>query len=110
HEGRCYLSFDQLYPGKGFTFTAKSNSSGEIVAIMGEETTWQEDLYLKVYCPIVRSEIRIIKNGVLLYRCRGPKLDYRVAEPGVYRAEVYYRPVCGKPRPWIYANPIYIRS
>ncbi len=109
-EGRCYVSYDRLFPGKGFSFTASRGRSGAAGAIMGEETAWQEDLHLAVCCPIRQSEIRIIKNGRLACRCSGPELNYRVPAPGVYRAEVYYRPFRGKARPWIYANPIYIRS
>ncbi|HHW75075.1 MAG TPA: CehA/McbA family metallohydrolase [Firmicutes bacterium] len=108
-EGRCYLSFDQLHPGEGFSFTAAAGD-GPIRAIMGEELTMGEDLRLTVTSPTQRSEIRLIKNGRLLQRRSGTELICPVAEPGVYRAEVYYRPLLGKPRPWIYANPIYIRS
>jgi len=109
-EGRCYVSYDRLYPGKGFSFTAFCGKSGEAAAIMGEEISWREDLCLAVRSPARRSEIRLIKNGCLVCRGDGPELSCRVAAPGVYRAEVYYRPYAGKARPWIYANPIYIRS
>lgn len=108
-EGRCYLSFDQLHPGRDFSFTAFRESSGT-AAVMGEETPWQEDLYLAVRCPARRSKIRIIKNGQLAGRGNGPEMNYRVSEPGVYRAEAYYRPFWRKARPWIYANPIYVRG
>lgn len=108
-EGRCYLSFDQLHPGNGFTFLAGgSPEAGE--ALMGAEITWREGLYLAVHSPAGRSEIRIIKNGSLACRCSGQDLKYPVTAPGVYRAEVYYRPLLGKVRPWIYANPFYIRE
>lgn len=109
-EGRCYISFDQLHPGKGFSFTASRKRSEAAEAIMGEETAWQDGLHLAVRCPTRRSEIRIIRNGRLAGRCSGAELKYRVPAPGVYRAEVYFRPFRGRPRPWIYANPIYIRS
>jgi len=103
-EGRCYISFDQLHSGKGFSFTASAG------VMMGEETAWQEGIDLLVRCPTPRSEIRIIKNGNLLCCRSGPELKHRVAAPGVYRAEVHYIPSRGRPRPWIYANPIYIRD
>lgn len=109
-EGRCYISFDQLHSGKGFSFTASGGSSTPAVAMMGEEMTWQEGIDLLVRCPTPRSEIRIIKNGRLVYRQSGPELKYRVTASGVYRAEAYYIPCGRRPRPWIYANPIYIRD
>lgn len=109
-EGRCYLSFDQLHPGRGFSFAAIEGGSGGEAAIMGEEIDWQEGLHLAVRSPARRSEIRIVKNGHLACRHSGEELEYPVPAPGVYRAEVYYRPRLGKPRPWLYANPIYIRK
>lgn len=109
-EGRCYISYDQLYPGTGFSFTASGDGPGGAAVMMGEETTWREGLHLAVRCPMHRSEIRIIKNGSLVCLGKGPELNFPVSSPGVYRAEVYYRPFWGKPRPWIYANPIYIRG
>ncbi len=109
-EGRCYISYDQLHPGGGFSFTASCERPGTATAIMGEEIAWQKDLYLTVCSPAQRSEIRIIKNGKLACLCKGPELQYRVPSAGVYRAEAYYRPLCGGARPWIYTNPIYIRD
>lgn len=109
-EGRCYLSFDQLHPGEGFSFAAICGDSGENRAIMGEELNMGEGLHLAISSPARRSELRLIKDGRLLHRQSGPELHLPVTEPGVYRAEVYYRPLLGKPRPWIYANPIYIRG
>lgn len=106
-EGRCYISFDQLHPGKGFSFTASAGAA-PAAAIMGEEMAWQEGIDLLVRCPSSRSEIQIIKNGSLVCRRGGSELKYRVAAPGVYRAEVYYIPFRRRPRPWIYANPIYL--
>ncbi|NLA10951.1 MAG: CehA/McbA family metallohydrolase [Firmicutes bacterium] len=108
-EGRCFVSFDQLHPGTGFSFCAWQHRAGVAAAIMGEEIRWQEGLQLTVRSPSRRSEIRIIKDGALHCRDRGPEFHCPAPGPGVYRAEVYYRPFCGKARPWIYANPIYIR-
>ena len=108
--GHCFISFDQLHPGEGFSFSAFRGGSAAAAAIMGEEIGWQEGLNLKVRAPTGRSEIRIIKNGTLLCQHRGPELIFPVEGPGVYRAEVYYRPFWRKARPWIYANPIYLRS
>lgn len=109
-EGRCYVSYDRLYPGEGFSFAAFRGLREEAAAIMGEEMPWQEGLFLAVRSPARRSEIRIIKDGRLFCRGGGPELRCRANGPGVYRAEVYYRTLAGKARPWIYANPIYIRS
>lgn len=108
-KGNCYISFDQLHPGKDFSCTAYDDGSETAAAIMGEEITWQKGLILEVNCPVRRAEIRIIKNGALACTCIGPSYKYKVPAPGVYRVEVYYRPLWGKSRPWIYANPIYVR-
>ena len=86
----------------------------ELAQNLGWETSWAKDgepagtegqsLRLEAI------EIRIIKNGHLAHRHSGEALEYPVPAPGVYRAEVYYHPRLGKPRPWLYANPIYIRE
>lgn len=109
-EGRCYVSLDQLHPPAGFSFAAYRDGSAAPEALMGETLSWREGLYLAVRCPLRRSEIRIIGNGSLVSGHSGPELRYPLPGPGVYRAEVHYRPRLGKARPWIYANPIYVRA
>ena len=109
-EGRCYVSFDQLYPGRGFSFTVSSFSKRNPESCMGETVEFKEGLILRVASPSPRSLIRLLKDGRLIKQHKGAALSLKAASPGVYRAEVYYSPFFGRPRPWLYSNPIYLQS
>jgi hypothetical protein len=39
----------------------------------------------------------------------GESLDHPVTRAGVYRVELWL-PIGGERRPWLYSNPIYLRS
>jgi len=105
-EGRCYISFDSLHSGSGFSFYA---AAGDKIVQMGGEITARPGVCLHVKAPARRSQIRLIRNGRLFKVCDGSQAEFNVAEPGVYRAEVFFRPLLRRPRPWIYSNPIYLR-
>ena len=105
-EGRCYISFDQLYPGKGFWFCCRCAGSPEL--LMGEQLPYRRGLELRVKCPTSRSQIRIIHNGRIIGQADGAEMQFPPPSPGGYRVEVYYRPRFGRPRPWIISNPIYL--
>jgi hypothetical protein len=104
--GSCYISLDQLHCGQGFSYHA-AGSGKEI--LMGDETAFTAPLTVHVFSPAKRSLIRLLQNGKVVRNECGQNLRHRVTAPGVYRAEVYYHPRCGPPRPWIYSNPIYLR-
>jgi hypothetical protein len=107
-QGNCYISFDQLHSGQGFSFTATTASGKKYP--MGAELAVTAPLTFDVSAPARRSQIRLLKNGKVICTRRGRNLRLRVTAPGVYRAEVYYHPCFGAPRPWIYSNPIYLRD
>lgn len=103
--GSCYLSFDSLAAGRDFYFYAEQG--GERF-LMGSELAGREKISLHLQAPPDRSLLRLIKNGRIIEETRGRDLVHRPDGPGVYRAEVYFRPRLGRPRPWIYSNPLYI--
>ncbi|HHX86856.1 MAG TPA: PHP domain-containing protein [Firmicutes bacterium] len=105
-QGRCFLSFDLLSSGKGFYYSAVNGTGQQ--AVVGEEITFNEPTRLNIISPSRRSLIRVIAGGKLVCQSGGQNLSYQVPGPGIYRVEVYYRPRLGRPRPWIYSNPIYI--
>ncbi len=109
-EGRCYVSFDQIYPGEGFSFTAQRRQKPSENVLMGEALNFEEGLKLNVQAPSPRSLIRLIHNGRLLVQQKGGSLSYSPEAPGVYRVEVYYRSLWGRARPWLFSNPIYLQS
>jgi len=58
---------------------------------------------------------RVLRDGVEMGWILGPELEWRVPEPGVYRVEVYrYSARLGRTffrlRPWIFGNPVTLRS
>jgi len=103
--GRCYISFDSLYPGKEFYYYAEV---GKDKILMGGEIGFQKGIALHIKTPCKRSMVRLIHNGTLISETVGQELKFYPAKPGVYRAEVYFRSYFSRPRPWIYSNPIYI--
>ena len=105
-DGRCYISFDSLYPGKNFSFRA---SSGSKTVFMGEEIEYRQGISLDIKTPGRRPLIRLIHNGKLIHEKEGQELKYSPTSPGVYRVEICHRSLLGRPRPWIYSNPILIQ-
>ncbi len=106
-DGRCFISFDGLSPGREFSFYALS---GGRRTLMGGELAYRDDISLCVRSPLRRALMRIVGDGRVVAFTPGSELTWSPRGPGVYRAEVYYRPKFGAPRPWIYSNPIFITA
>jgi hypothetical protein len=103
--GSCYISYDGLSSGEGFTFSAVTDKG---IILMGEETDLAEARELSITAPGRKPLVRLICNGKLICEKTGNSLTMEPSSPGVYRVEVYHRPLFGAPRPWIYSNPIFI--
>jgi len=103
--GSCYTSFDSLNFGSGFSFQAISRYK---VYPMGGSAPLEKGLAFSVKSPPGRPHIRLIHNGNVVALKNAADLEYPVTESGLYRVELYHRPLIGQPRPWIYSNPIYI--
>ena len=107
-EGRCFASFGLLADAAGFQFRARDIPTGAQRALMGETLKMQPGLVLEVQSPIPAAII-LLRNGVPIRREQGRLLRHGVDRPGVYRVEVSLR-VVDRWRPWIFANPIYVRA
>ncbi len=103
--GNCYIAYDRLHPGRGFACTAL-DSEGELPP--GSTVAFRPGLALKIRSPSRRTQLRIIKNGCLVYQKSRQNLVFRLFERGVYRVEAYYHPCARRPRPWIYVNHFYV--
>jgi len=103
--GRCFISFDSLHPGGNFAYYALA--SGRHVP-MGGEVKFEKGIKIEVKAPGDRPLVRLISGGRVVNEQTGKMLTFKPSGPGVYRVEVFHRPRFGKPRPWIYSNPIYI--
>ncbi|OPL14775.1 MAG: hypothetical protein AVO34_01215 [Firmicutes bacterium ML8_F2] len=106
-EGHSFLSYDILHPAAGFLFYGLSNDR---IILPGSELDYEENIELRIKSPYRRSLIRVILDGKLFLEAKTDDISFKPAVPGVYRVEVYYRPLIGHPRPWIYANPIYVKT
>jgi hypothetical protein len=106
-EGRCFASFGLLGDAAGFQFRVREISTGRQRAVLGEELQMQDGLVLEAQSPIPGA-LTLLRDGVPIRRDRGRLLRHGIDQPGVYRVEVSLR-VVDRWRPWIFANPIYIR-
>ena len=106
--GRTYTVIDGLASPGGFEFTATSGGRsagiGDDLDIAGEVT-----LHARMAAP-AGSRMVILQNGAILFDTREPESHLGVvAQPAVYRIEIYAPQATGEPPiPWIVSNPIYV--
>ena len=130
--GRHYSAFEFLGFPMGFDFYAQ-DAKGTYE--MGQEPELSQDLTIHVKLPrpfhidpqgpqpeIAIWLIRIDQSGSQIVAVSDTDLEYAVQSPAVFRAEVHIVPHHLEPflgsnpgkyihdYPWIYANPIYVRS
>ena len=105
--GHAYVAFDWMCEATGFRLEAIS-ADGKSAGIMGDEVKQTDGLRLRAQFPLA-CQTRLLRNGVLVTETAGKdRAEFDVKEPGTYRLEAWLT-VDGEPRPWIFANPIYVR-
>jgi hypothetical protein len=92
-EGRCYIANDQVADARGFAFPH-----------MGEELPFEPGIELHAHTPRP-ADIRLLRDGTTVAQTASSELRHSIELPGVYRVEVQ---LAGKP--WIYSNPVYLRT
>jgi len=102
-EGRAFLALDMLADARGFRFQGKAEGAPSEVLLMGDELPWNGPVDLTVRSP-VPARLRLLRDGRPVAEVEGAGLEYRAAEPGVYRVEAFF-----EGRPWVFTNPIYLR-
>jgi hypothetical protein len=102
--GRAYVAFDWLADPTGFVYCAQRGSE---IWPMGSETPADAELRLRAEAPLP-GRFKLVRSGVPVLDREGVEIDFPVAEPGVYRLEVWLN-IAGEDRPWILTNPIYVR-
>lgn len=121
--GHCWIGYDLAGATAGFRFWAEINDNEPRnptihggsqkeqtpVAIMGDTIRLEDSqsLRLHVRSPEV-ADIRLLRNGRVITRGQSAAISYQVRDAGVYRVEVW-KHRWGKPRGWIFSNPIYIQ-
>jgi hypothetical protein len=105
--GHAFVAHDWMGDTSGFLFTA-SDSTGKHLGLLGDEVKLAEGLKLTAKFPLP-AYVRLLRHGKEVATSDG-KADFEfvVSETGVYRLEAFLQ-LDGEHRPWIYANPIYVR-
>lgn len=101
--GNCWVGYDLPHATQGFRFTGQGATKG----VMGDDIRLGMGATLQVRTP-TRADIRIIRHGETVAAIENEvSLTHIPIEPGAYRVEcaLSFR---GKPRGWIYSNPIYL--
>ncbi len=124
--GHCWLGYDLVASTEQFRFWAVDERKGtgqvadpqeepqtdhtEALAVMGDSVSLTEGMTLKLHVqsPAV-ADIRILRNGRVVTQGYTAALTYQVRDGGVYRVEVW-KQRWGKPRGWIFSNPIYVNQ
>jgi hypothetical protein len=75
---------------------------------MGDEVPLAAGLTLTAKLP-VPALVRLLRGGKEVARSEGKaEFEFAATEPGAYRLEAWLT-LDGEPRPWIFANPVYVR-
>jgi hypothetical protein len=105
--GHAYVAHDWICDPTGFRFEA-TDARGEQAAAMGEEVNLADGLKLTAKLP-VPAFVRLLRHGKEVATSEGKaEFEYAVKEPGAYRLEAWLK-LDGEWRPWILANPVYVR-
>jgi hypothetical protein len=106
-QGHAFVSHDWMCDATGFSFQLIDSKSSSQQSIMGDEVKHSDGQKLVGRFP-VSCHARLIQNGNVVSESDGETFEYELANPGVYRLEGWLK-IDGEDRPWIYANPIYVR-
>lgn len=98
--GLCFVANDYHADSKGFRFFAES---GKKIYLMGETINKVERTKLKVFLPVQKAEIRLIRNGKILDSIENNEAEFIVNKKGAYRVEIYLNK-----KAWIFSNHIRI--
>src|SRR6185369_408102 len=104
-DGHVYVSHDWLCDPTGFAFGAGNNLG---VFPMGDSAPLLGTTRVVALTPLP-ARLKLIRNGTLIQETNGTNLIYSAKEPGAYRVEAWLS-VDGEERPWIYSNPVYLKT
>jgi hypothetical protein len=105
--GHAFVAHDWMCDATGFRFGA-SDSGGRRVALMGDEVALADGLKLTAALPLP-AYVRLLRHGREVAASEGrAEFEFAVTEVGAYRLEAWLR-LDGELRPWVLANPVYVR-
>jgi hypothetical protein len=101
------MAHDWMGDATGFRFEAV-DGAGTVVAGMGDEVKRADGLKLSARLPLP-ALMRLLRHGTEVARSEGKaEVEWAVTEAGAYRLEAWLN-LDGEWRPWILANPVYVR-
>lgn len=108
-EGAAYVAYDGLRDATGFRFTGEWSGGAVPMGgrIVRSGRRAGERVRLAVEAP-ARCLLTLRTPWGVVKQVESVRLEHVATEPGVYRVEARL-PARQGPRPWIFANPIYIR-
>jgi hypothetical protein len=101
-QGHAYFAMEVVGEVREFTFLAHRGE--EVLGIMGDEVILVPNLELTATLPAPAS-LTLMKDGQAIATTIGSSWSVPVTEPGAYRLEA-----ARVNKPWIFSNPIYVRS
>jgi hypothetical protein len=105
--GHAYVSHDWMCDPTGFRFEAV-DAGGKSIGMMGDEVKRSDGLKLTAKLP-VSAYVRLLHHGKEVAQSEDKSdFEYAVTEPGAYRLEAWLK-LDGEWRPWIFANPVYVK-
>lgn len=105
--GHAYVAHDWMCDATGFRFGA-IDSQGKLTAAMGDEVKLSDGLKLNAKLPLP-AYVRLLRHGQEVTKSEGrADFEFEVKERGAYRLEAWLK-LDGEWRPWLFANPIYVK-
>jgi len=103
--GRAFVAYDALADARGFRFEARA---GDESWPQGSIVTARPGLVLRAEVPR-RAHLRLLHDGIPAWEAYGASIEYASPAAGSWRVEAY-RQWYGRPRGWIFSNPITVRG
>ena len=97
--GHCFTSYDLLQSAEGTRFASTDGA-----LLMGDEARFEGPVELEVRLP-AEAHLTVLRDGRPVQTRLAPHCVFPADSPGVYRVEA-----SRDGRPWIFTNPIYLRS
>jgi hypothetical protein len=103
-DGRCYLSFEALAPGRGFRFWAEGDAGAAPMGTQVEPGRWT----MRAVTPRP-ARLRLLRDGAPVQEAEGHRLEHRIDQDGAYRVEARLADD-ERGRLWLVSNPVYVRA
>ena len=109
-KGNFFNAIDAAAQSEGFRFWMEV---GTQAIPMGSSASLEPSTVLHVLSPPgIKAHIRVIRDGQTCHQSDHETLSLEVAQPGIYRVEVYLRErtPLRQDVPWILSNPIFLKE